>query len=39
MDSETPPEKLIFVDNFIKGWGYFVIVGLLFGVLTVEGSF
>ncbi len=32
------PKKLLFIDNFIKGWGYFVIVGLLFGFLAVRGS-
>ncbi|WP_297521686.1 hypothetical protein [Thermococcus sp.] len=32
------PEKLLFIDNFIKEWGYFVIVGLLFGFLAVRGS-
>jgi len=32
------PRKLLFIDNFIKGWSYFVIMGLLFGFLAAKGS-
>ncbi|WP_297486597.1 hypothetical protein [Thermococcus sp.] len=37
MEGNTIPKGLIFIDNFIKGWGYFIIVGLIFGFFAVKG--
>jgi len=38
MNRETPPEKLIFVDNFVKGFLSFGLLGSFFGILIYSIS-
>jgi len=38
MNQETPPEKLIFVDNLIRGFLSFGLLGSFFGIIIYEVS-